>query len=181
MAKLIPSTKKLKVLDMFAGNGNITKEIDPMHEIYAVEWQQDRVRSGKHRAPNAEWIWDDVFLRSFIDKYVLPGTFDVVIMNPDFKVCITALYLAWAAIRNSKCGDPMVICLSPVTLFNMSEGRKRYYAMTPLWVEYEHQIGKFNYHSDRGDSKKKQHPDSVHVLKLLCDDFDKKYERIVRI
>ena len=37
MAKLIPSTKKLKVLDMFAGNGNITKEINPMHEIYAVE------------------------------------------------------------------------------------------------------------------------------------------------
>ena len=101
MAKLIPSNKKLKVLDMFAGNGNITKEIDRMHEIYAVDWHKHRVRSGEHRVPNAEWIWDDVFLRSFIDKYVLPGTFDVVIMNPDFEVCVAALYLAWAAIRNS--------------------------------------------------------------------------------
>ena len=74
---------------------------------------------------------NDVLLRSFIDEFVLPRTFDVVIMTPDLKVCITALYLAWAAIRNSKCGDPMVICLSPVILFNMSEGRKKYYAMTP--------------------------------------------------
>ena len=64
MAKLIPSTKKLKVLDMFAGN--ITKEIDQVHEIYVVDWHKHRVRSGEYRAPNATWIWDDVFERSFI-------------------------------------------------------------------------------------------------------------------
>ena len=53
--------------------------------------------------------------------------------------------------------------------------------MTPLWVEHEHQIGKFNYHSDRADSKKKPNPDSVYVMKLLRDgdDFDKKYGRII--
>ena len=118
----------------------------------------------------------------FIDKYILPGNFDIVIMNPDFEYCAAALYLAWAAIRNSKYRDPTVICLCPVTLLNMSEGRKRYYAMTPLFVQYEHQIGKLNYHTDRVDSRRKMMPDSIYIFKILRDyeDFDKKYERIVR-
>ena len=59
-----------------------------------------------------------------------------------------------------------------MTLLNTSENRKRYYEMTPLCVEYEHQFGKINYHQNLIDLKPR-------LLRYRFETLDNKYERIV--
>ena len=104
MASLIPghkqsnhNFKKLKVLELFAGNGNITKYIDDRHEITCVEIDKFRAESGKYWVPNARWLNYDIFDEEFMNKYVIDGMFDVVIMNSDFRYIMAASLLALAA------------------------------------------------------------------------------------
>ena len=53
--------KKLNIVDLMAGNGNITKFISSYHNIFAIEKNETRMECGKHLVPNAKWICCDVF------------------------------------------------------------------------------------------------------------------------
>ena len=184
MAKCIPKSERpLRILCMFSGNGNIEKETDLLplsHEITAIEINSDRVRSGKYRVPNAEWICADVFSEDILTKYIIPGDFDVVVMNSDFRFVEVAQFISALAIRNSKFKDKKVISLAPITM-HQAKGRQRFYAMTPLYISCAHEIGTINYHGDRGGSKEKQMGDAIYIMHPFdakTDDPRLKYKRL---
>ena len=84
--------------------------IDPdKYDITAVEKDEYRCLSGSyicyhhfHQRDAVQWICSDIYDDEFIMKYIIPGNFDVVIMNPDFATCMIALFVAQIATRNSK-------------------------------------------------------------------------------
>ena len=118
-----PKGKKLKVLGLMSGNGNIEEWIDSdKYDITAVEKDEYRCLSGSyicyhhfHQRDAVQWICSDIYDDEFIMKYIIPGNFDVVIMNPDF------------ATRNSKYGD--IVSSLPTTLLNIGKGRRKYYGI----------------------------------------------------
>ena len=100
-------------------------------------------------------------------KYIIPGNFDVVIMNPDFATCMIAT-------RNSKYGD--IVSLLPTTLLNIM-------VFLNLFVTNQIEVGTFNYLYDRYGSKKKSTPDSIWIFKKCYDVLhkqDKTNEELIR-
>ena len=89
-----PKDKKLKVLGLMSGNGNIEEWIDSdKYDITAVEKDEYRCLSGSyicyhhfHQRDAVQWICSDIYDDEFIMKYIIPGNYESRFCNKKFKI-----------------------------------------------------------------------------------------------
>ena len=149
------------ILELCAGEGDITKQLTPAYKVMAVELLPERVRRGRKKAPDAEWIQADLESEHFYDEFSHTD-FDAVVMNPPFKLGMYALSLASDFIRKNQCNR--VIAILPSDYF-VAKKRRQAYTRLKLAITKEFRIGNVAYIDGRASAKPR--PDSIFVFKRI--------------
>jgi hypothetical protein len=84
MANLVLLTDR-KILEPFAGSGQIAKYLPSDRSIECVEIKYSRFLQGKEKAQTATWVNGNFF------NDVSSSYFDLIISNPPFSLCVEAV------------------------------------------------------------------------------------------
>ena len=106
---LLPSDKK--ILEPFAGSGQIAKFMPTNRFTDCFEIKGSRVADGKINAPKARWLQADFFDLDFTS---LPSKYyyDLIVTNPPFSLCIKAIRRSLSLLNNNK--ESRLLFLMPI-------------------------------------------------------------------
>lgn len=156
--KAVPKRAQ-RILDLFAGEGDLTKFL-PATDLTAVEIEEERVRVGRERVANANWLCADICSEKFQREILQGKKFDCVVMNPPFKQGMTALALASDLIKGE--GWKRVVAILPSNYFETRTRSERFGELNlAIWKEFK--LGNVPYLD--GSSTPKPTPDSIFVFR----------------
>ena len=160
----IASTFGNTILDLCAGDGNITKHITAKH-TYALEKERTGLQIIQSTNEHIKTLQLDLHdnndtLLEFMIHY--QRFFDCVVSNPPFDIALIALHVSAALIKE----QGRICFLLPTDYFTTSTKRLGLMKNIPVVLEAEFRVGNWNYYAHLGSVHTKRTADSIFVFRL---------------
>jgi hypothetical protein len=130
MSKLVLPTDR-KILEPFAGSGQITKYLLGDRLIECVEIKYSRFLQGKEKAQTATWVNGNFF------NDVSSSYFDLIITNPPFSLCVEAVAKSLQLLNDSP--NSHLLFLMPLD-WNCSQSRAKAWDALDAHIHHVHPV-----------------------------------------